>query len=98
MKFLNITCRFCGKIIGKLEYEDWVKPPNTDDFLDSRCDTHRVEHGTIQEMEENYRNNINSSGEGFKEMLAKSDFKKSKMDEQIEKVLLEKANSIITNL
>lgn len=86
---LEITCRFCPKIVVTLEFGPNQKldfEALKAEFIDTRCSEHEIEFGNFKEMEKDYLEKVEDSHDNFMELMKKSEYKKSIFDKELEKL------------
>ena len=92
MKTYQIKCRFCSNVNGTIELQDDSLVP---EIVDSRCDTHKVEFGEYKDMEVKFRREVRGTHEEFLKIMEKAEFKKDKMDVEIEDIIRKKVKNVV---
>ncbi len=92
MQKIEITCRFCPKVVVTLEFAMGQKldvEAIKKEFIDNRCAEHEAEFGSFKEMEKDYLEKMDHNHDNFMKLLTKANFKKDKFD-----ILLKKNGKI----
>jgi hypothetical protein len=88
MKHRELTCRFCSTVTLTADFYENISDEAIDEimkkYVDTRCDTHVVEHGTYQEMEREAEHR-GLTKEEFKDAFTKGNGKLTDVKKEIEK-------------
>lgn len=83
MQIIDLKCRFCGQVGGKIEFPDHRVIDEKEvlkTYVDLRCVTCMALYGRYSHMEQEYRRKIHREGDGFNELMEACEFKKPIFD------------------
>ena len=88
MKIFEIKCRFCGKKLGDIKFQNLeagtLITPEMAGISDARCEADKVIHGDRREMFDQYIKEFPDDVVGFEKMLAESGYTKQNFDGKLQ--------------